>query len=251
VKVITRQEAIAQGLKHYFTGKPCKHGHLAPRFTNRRQCLECNRLAAAARYFEDPQASTDKVAAWREVNRESYLAKGRAYYQENKEEILRKSRVANATSERKAAKASSDRAYRDRNAENIKAKRRAYYEENKARIKRSQAEYSKARASVDPAYRLVRRLRKRVWDALVKGYKAAPTLELIGCSVDSLMDHLEAQFAEGMTWDNYGRWHVDHIRPCASFDLTDPAQQRECFHWSNLQPLWALENLQKGAKLAA
>jgi len=251
MKVTSRQEAIAQGLKHYFTGKPCKHGHLALRFTNRRQCLECNRLAALAKYFEDPQASTEKVAAWREANRESYLLKGRAYYEQNKGEILERQRLANQRPERKAAKSASDRAYRDRNAEALKVKRQAYYQQNKARILREQAEYSKARASADPAYRLLRRLRKRVWDALVNGYKAAPTLELIGCSVDALMDHLEAQFSDGMTWENYGDWHVDHIRPCASFDLTDPAQQRECFHFSNLQPLWAEENIRKGAKLAA
>jgi HNH endonuclease. len=53
-----------------------------------------------------------------------------------------------------------------------------------------------------------------------------------------------------MSWDNYGRdgWHIDHIRPCASFDLTDPEQQRQCFHYTNLQPLWAADNIRKGAK---
>jgi hypothetical protein len=249
--IITRQQALEQGLAHYFTGKPCKHGHLALRFTKRGQCLECNRRAAAARYFQDPQASTERIAAWREANRESYIAKSRAYYEENKEEILEKQRLANARPERKAAKSASDRAYRERNAQVMKAKARAYYEGNKARILRYQAEYSRTRASVDPAYRLVRRLRKRVWDAIVNGYKAAPTLELIGCSVDVLMGHLEAQFSDGMSWANYGEWHVDHIRPCARFDLTDPAQQRECFHWSNLQPLWAEENIRKGARLVA
>jgi hypothetical protein len=53
-----------------------------------------------------------------------------------------------------------------------------------------------------------------------------------------------------MTWDNYGEWHVDHIQPCASFDLSDPKQLAECFNWSNLQPLWAKENISKGAKYA-
>jgi len=72
-------------------------------------------------------------------------------------------------------------------------------------------------------------------------------MELIGCSAEELVAHLEAQFTEGMTWENYGEWHVDHVRPCASFDLTDPAQQRQCFHHTNLQPLWAEENLTKGS----
>ena len=52
-----------------------------------------------------------------------------------------------------------------------------------------------------------------------------------------------------MTWDNHGEWHIDHIKPCASFDLTDADQQRECFNYTNLQPLWAKDNLSKGAKI--
>ncbi|MFT4147058.1 MAG: hypothetical protein QM644_21680 [Mobilitalea sp.] len=91
------------------------------------------------------------------------------------------------------------------------------------------------------------RLRVRVNNAL-KGKstgKVAKTMELIGCTVPELMAHLKTQFTEGMTWDNQGDWHIDHIRPCASFDLTNPAQQRQCFHWTNLQPLWASDNLAK------
>jgi hypothetical protein len=65
-----------------------------------------------------------------------------------------------------------------------------------------------------------------------------------------LRAHLEAQFVPGMTWANHGAWHVDHIRPCASFNLEDPAEQRVCFHFSNLQPLWAQDNLAKGATWA-
>ena len=64
------------------------------------------------------------------------------------------------------------------------------------------------------------------------------------------MDHLEKQFQPGMSWDNHGYdgWHVDHIRPCASFDLTDEEQVRKCFHYTNLQPLWAKDNLRKGSE---
>jgi hypothetical protein len=75
-------------------------------------------------------------------------------------------------------------------------------------------------------------------------------MELIDCSLDYLRDHLEVYFLPGMSWANCGRggWHIDHIRPCADFDLTDPAQQRECFHWNNLQPMWEPENNRKGAR---
>lgn len=80
--------------------------------------------------------------------------------------------------------------------------------------------------------------------------KSARTMDLTGCTITELRQHLEAQFVDGMDWDNYGRngWHIDHIRPCASFDLADPDQQRQCFHYSNLQPLWEADNIRKGAK---
>jgi hypothetical protein len=71
--------------------------------------------------------------------------------------------------------------------------------------------------------------------------------KLIGCDADSICLILEAQFLPGMTWANYGTaWHVDHIIPLSSYDLTDPAQQREAFHYTNLQPLWAHDNMAKG-----
>ena len=79
--------------------------------------------------------------------------------------------------------------------------------------------------------------------------KTNHTMELLGCSVEFLWSHLESMFSDGMTRENYGKWHVDHIKPCASFDLSDPEQQRECFNYKNLQPLWAKDNLKKADKI--
>ena len=75
-------------------------------------------------------------------------------------------------------------------------------------------------------------------------------MKLIGCTVDELRRHIESQFEPWMTWENQGRegWDVDHIIPCAKFDLTDPEQQRECFNWSNLQPLEHIANIKKGVR---
>jgi hypothetical protein len=78
--------------------------------------------------------------------------------------------------------------------------------------------------------------------------KTDSTIQLAGCTIQQLKSFLEAEFEEGMTWDNYGEWHVDHIRPCASFNLEDPEEQKKCFHWTNLQPLWARDNIRKGDK---
>lgn len=83
------------------------------------------------------------------------------------------------------------------------------------------------------------------------GEKAYRSMELLGCTIEQIRDHLESQFTEGMTWDNMGRggWHIDHIIPCAFFDLTKPSHQKVCFNYQNLQPLWASDNCSKGDKI--
>jgi hypothetical protein len=75
--------------------------------------------------------------------------------------------------------------------------------------------------------------------------------ELVGCTLDDLVTYLESKFQSGMCWDNRNFWHIDHIRPLASFDLTDVEQQRIAFHFTNLQPLWARDNIRKGARFGA
>lgn len=109
----------------------------------------------------------------------------------------------------------------------------------------------RTRYQTDPNFRVLSCLRSRIASALNGSIKkSAATKTLLGCSVSSLWSHLESRFKPGMTRENYGRvWHVDHKKPCASFNLTDPEQQKICFHWSNLQPLFVLDNLSKGAKI--
>lgn len=69
------------------------------------------------------------------------------------------------------------------------------------------------------------------------------------CKILKPLSYLSLLFSDGMSWDNYGEWHIDHIIPCAAFDLSNPTEQKQCFHYTNLQPLWAYENKSKGAKL--
>ena len=109
--------------------------------------------------------------------------------------------------------------------------------------------YQKHRSKTDPIFKFIKNQRKRVWKVLKGKHKCKSTIELLGCSAEYCWNHLEQQFKPGMTRDNYGLWHVDHITPCASFDLNDPEQQKFCFHYTNLQPLWAIDNIKKGAKL--
>ncbi len=101
---------------------------------------------------------------------------------------------------------------------------------------------SQKRTKNDPAFRLLKNLRARVKDAIRQGIRSTHTKELVGCPIDELMDHLASQFSKDMSWDNYGKWTVDHIRPCSTFDLEDQPQQFVCFNWRNLQPLSFYEN---------
>jgi hypothetical protein len=77
------------------------------------------------------------------------------------------------------------------------------------------------------------------------GKKTMRSVELLGCSIDNFRKHLESKFLEGMSWNNYGEWHIDHIIPCSLFDLTNINEQKKCFHYTNQQPLWKLDNLRK------
>lgn len=100
----------------------------------------------------------------------------------------------------------------------------------------------------DPQYAMVNRLRKRVGRAIrdyAPGMKLRQTKQYIGCTMDEFMAHIESQFVEGMTWDNRELWHIDHVRPCSSFDLTNLEEQQKCFNYTNLQPLWAIDNILK------
>jgi len=121
-----------------------------------------------------------------------------------------------------------------------------YYKSNKDTCIERGRKYIVNKYHSDPNLKIKMNLSRRMRGLFSKNGNR--TVDFIGCSIDDLKLHLEKQFVDGMSWKNYGRhgWHVDHIRPCCSFDLTDSEQVRECFHYSNLQPLWAKDNLSKG-----
>jgi hypothetical protein len=101
----------------------------------------------------------------------------------------------------------------------------------------------------DPQYIIGKRLRTRIYLLLKGKRKSASTMELLGCSLDFFLKYIESLFQEGMSFDNYGKdgWVLDHDRPCASFDLTNPEEQKKCFHYSNIKPLWAIDNMKKSS----
>lgn len=138
--------------------------------------------------------------------------------------------------------------YRAENLALCRERDRARYAEvdvTKRRAKR-RAHYHKKKS--DPHFKLRLYLRNRLRLALQGNAKRGSAVRLLGCTVEELKLHLEKQFQPGMAWDNHGLhgWHIDHIKPLIKFDLTDPQQLAEACHFTNLQPLWAKENLSKG-----
>ncbi len=117
------------------------------------------------------------------------------------------------------------------------------------RSKEYHRNWAKHRRATDPNYKLYGTLCSRISAILGRREIRKGTVELLGCSISEFMAHIEKQFEEGMSWENYGRgigkWNLDHIRPCASFNLLDPEQANQCFHFSNLRPAWHNDNVSK------
>jgi hypothetical protein len=160
----------------------------------------------------------------------------------------------------KSCKDDKTKRYIKENKEKISEYRRKYYEANREKILayrnenresfyKKNNEYRSKRRKNDPGYRMLNNLRTRIHRTIKWNRKTDSTMVLVGCSIEHLKAHLERQFADGMTFDNYGEWEIDHIRPCSMFDLSKPEEQLECFNYKNLQPLWAEDNRRKSNKL--
>jgi len=164
-------------------------------------------------------------------------------------------------------KSVSDKRYREKNKEKLneyhkkwsKEKRkelREYHskwrEDNREHVNEKTRLWYLNRRRTDPSFKLKSNVRTAVWTCLkernVAKYRS--TFILLGYSLEKLMIHLEKQFTEGMTWDNYGEWHVDHKKPMALFQFTSTDDEgfKECWKLENLQPLWCKDNLSKGSR---
>jgi hypothetical protein len=229
-----------RGLKFKFCSKidcPVKTEQPAENFGLRKdrnslkpQCKTCDRIKRMKWHKEHPTYSKD----WH-IKNPNY---NKDYYQKNRSRIDK----ANKNS--------------DWEKKNGRAYHKEYYNKNKKDLLTKNILYCKKRRNLEPEFRMTYNLRRRLNLAIRGKCKSANTLNLIGCSWKFLITHLERRFynnprtGEPMTWDNYSLkgWHVDHIIPCIEFDLLNPEEQRKCFHYTNLQPLWAEDNLRKADK---
>jgi hypothetical protein len=176
---------------------------------------------ARLRYLKNKEVITLRNRSWLLANIDRAARYRKRKYVENKMRV-----------------AAASRAWHQSNQAKVKAYREAHRAEMRA--------YRKAHRLKNPNVALASLVRTRLKILLASAgaIKSAKSEKLTGISWDGLASHIESKFQPGMTWSNRGLhgWHVDHIRPCASFDLTDPEQQRACCHYTNLQPLWARDN---------
>ncbi len=132
--------------------------------------------------------------------------------------------------------------YLKNNAEKVREAKRRWQKGNSKIISAKR----KRLYANDPMFRFAKLLRNRLGMALRNKAKRGSAIQLLGCSIDDAIKHITALFSEGMTWGNRGKWHLDHIKPMAAFNLEDPAQLAIACHYTNLKPIWARENLIKG-----
>jgi len=174
----------------------------------------------------------EREKGYRILKKEVNSKAQKQYYQENKDFVLKRSRQNY-----------------EKNKESIALRHKQYLKDNKDAMAKYQNEYRKNKRDTDVGYKMLTNCRHRIRNAIKRNVKSAHTQKLLSCTIEELKQHLEKQFTEGMSWENYGKWHVDHIMPCASFDFTREEEQFECFNYKNLQPLWANDNIKKSNKL--
>lgn len=240
--IMTRPQAKALGLKRYWTGKPCPAGHLAYRLVSNWTCVECAQIrldAWAERVEYQPVTCKYGHVSTRTTNGgclECGRLKSAAYYDADPAKALASARRWRADNPEKA-KASTDN-WRAANQDRVVATTEAWRKANADSYREGRRLYSNARYEGNMEHKLAASLRKRVNRCLKDNNKPGSAVRDLGCTLAELRAHIEAQFSNGMTWENWGSlWQVDHHKALGTFRLEDRDQFLVACHYSNLKPL--------------
>lgn len=176
---------------------------------------------------------------------------GKKYYLKNTGTIkLRASKWQKNNQEKRSIV---NRRWSKSNPDKKRESTQAWRKNNIEHSRRIGREYSKKKLIEDTNYLLSHHMRNRLRSAVKGGYKSGSAVRDLGCSIPEFVTWLEGKFQLGMSWDNYGinGWHVDHVVPLVTFDLTDRGQLLKAVHYTNLQPMWAFKNRSKGGRIAS
>lgn len=234
-----REKINARELNRYYNNREVKQAYNREYYRRNREKLNA---ASRAYHYANRDVLIEAMKAKRRADPERFREMARRSYHKHRArrlEDMKRWRLADPERHRDNAKR-----WQEINPERFKANLKAWRERNPT--------YTADRSRTNVDFRLGRILRVRLLCAIrrVKATKDADTIALTGCTVAELRAHLEAQFVPGMTWENHtpDGWHIDHKRPLCTFDLTDPDQQRAAFHYTNLRPLWAVDNLRRSKR---
>jgi|LakMenEpi03Aug12_release.lakeMendotaPanAssembly.Ray.scaffolds.fasta_scaffold15140_11 hypothetical protein len=210
----------------------------------RKECKKCFLEISKKKYLEDKNKKIESSKKYYNSNREIILEKRKDYYKTNIEKIItyRQNNNEQIKEVRKT--------YLEKNNEKIKIYKKDYRKKNKKNIQFYRNKYNSQRVKDDVLYKISLNIRSRIRQFLKQNgfQKKSKTFELIGCSPIFLKEHIEKQFTEGMSWDKMGQYiHIDHIIPLSSAK-TEEDVYKLC-HYTNLQPLWAEDNLKKSNKI--
>lgn len=256
--IINKECSTCNCIKHI--SEFIKRKHKKDGLSNQcKQCINLKRKEYVANHKDELKA---KLEIYLQINKEKIRSRQIEYYQNNKERLTtlaKKWRKENPDKIKKYQETwlarnpnlSAERWARlkEQCPEKLKQKRKEYYEKNKAKEHEYTRKYNLKRKKEDPVFDLICRMRSLINGAIkAKRFrKSAPSTEILGCDWHTFISHIESQFTCGMSWDNRSLWHVDHKTPLATAKTEDEIIKLN--HYSNLQPLWAKDNLEKGSSL--
>lgn len=232
------------------------------RLNNKEKVKELKRQS----YLRNKEYVAEYSKQYRKIHKEEKILKDKEYRENHKDEAREYQKSYRLKNEEEKRK--NDALYYLENKSNIKQRANNYYFKNKDEIRPKQNKYKRQnriwfnlwevlRRKNNIDVRILHNLRTRVGYALKGARKSQHTIDLVGCAIYDLKIYLEKQFKPNMSWENYGqgmgKWNIDHITPCSVFNMIDPVEQKQCFHFSNLQPLWergAGGNLSKNDKIS-
>jgi transposase-like protein len=208
-------------------------------------CKKYNIHMSTLNAWLNPDRTRERNNKYYENHKDEINSRKKEEYKQKREQHLINCREYDKKN--KATRVIYDKQYYQENKEKNRERNKKYTEENRDKINTYKKTYSANKRRVDKNFQISSNLRGRLYKVITQEHSSA--IDLLGTDLDSFSEYIGNQFHSGMSWDNYGPyWHLDHIKPCSSFNLEDIYEQRKCFHYTNLQPLLVLDNLTKSNK---
>jgi hypothetical protein len=238
---ICKKCGINKSLDNYGDNKNNEDGKLI-------YCKECEKLRAVEYRKKNREKVNQSSKNWRNNNPENYKKTIQKYLEKNPNMTsTERIKVYRQDENFKKKYSLKRKEYYQNNVEQEREKSKKYYHENKQIIRKKNNEWKNDKRKNDGFYRMKINLRHRLRDYLIGESKGKRTKEIVGLDKIKFKLYIQSKFVDGMSWENYGKWHLDHIKPLCSAKDNEEALMLN--HYTNLQPLWAEDNLRKNRKI--